>query len=275
MPRWLVWPIFGLVMGFALGGSFFWGWYGPNRTVKDEQVTREQLLAEPDTKSNKEKSDDALARYTLWLTAFTGVLALATIGLGVATTGLYLTGERQIKIGRRTARRQFLQTNKSIQVANRSAAAAERALTELERPWLFVEGATVKRREIGTQAPIPNNWYISFRCRNVGRSPAVIEECIVVFADKDTLPPKADYVGAAPLDTQRWASPNEPFDTREIGPSPTRGTKSGKPIEFVAYGRITYTELNGKKHHTGFAVSVSPHIAAFSSYNNDAYDYYD
>jgi hypothetical protein len=49
----------------------------------------------------------------------------------------------------------------------------------------------------------------------------------------------------------------------------------GAPIEFAVYGRITYSELNGIEHHTGFAVVVSPHMPAFSGYTNDAYDYYD
>jgi hypothetical protein len=51
--------------------------------------------------------------------------------------------------------------------------------------------------------------------------------------------------------------------------------RTGKPITFVVYGRLTYKELNGRLHHTGFAVEVSPHIAAFSGYPSDAYDYYD
>jgi|HubBroStandDraft_3_1064219.scaffolds.fasta_scaffold1163424_1 hypothetical protein len=51
--------------------------------------------------------------------------------------------------------------------------------------------------------------------------------------------------------------------------------KDGKPITFVVYGGLTYKELNGTLHHTGFAVEVSPHIAAFSGYPSDAYDYYD
>ena len=44
---------------------------------------------------------------------------------------------------------------------------------------------------------------------------------------------------------------------------------------FVFFGRLTYRELNGKVHHTGYAVEVSPHMAAFSPHNNNAYDYYD
>jgi len=43
--------------------------------------------------------------------------------------------------------------------ARRAANAAENALVELERPWLFVEGAKIIRRDMPGQEPIPNNWY--------------------------------------------------------------------------------------------------------------------
>lgn len=145
---------------------------------------------------------------------------------------------------------------------------ATASLASLERPWLFIEGATVSRRELPGQALIDNNFWIEFRCRNVGRIPAVVEECIIKFEEKSKLGLAPDYSNAVPLSTQRWASPNEPFETGKVGPGP-------RPGMLVAYGRITYSELNGKTHRTGFAVEVSPHIAAFSGYPNTAYDYYD
>jgi hypothetical protein len=88
--RWLVWPLFAAVMGFALGGSVFWGLYGPNTTIKQVTQSAEHHTADHDAKSKKEETDEALARYTLWLMVFTGVLAVATIGLGGATLGLFL-----------------------------------------------------------------------------------------------------------------------------------------------------------------------------------------
>jgi hypothetical protein len=51
----------------------------------------------------RKKTDEAIARYTWWLMMFTGILAFATIGLGVATVGLYLAGEKQITVARDTA----------------------------------------------------------------------------------------------------------------------------------------------------------------------------
>jgi hypothetical protein len=50
--------------------------------------------------TEEKAGEQALTRYTFWLTFFTGVLALATIGLGTATLWLYFVAERQIKLGR-------------------------------------------------------------------------------------------------------------------------------------------------------------------------------
>ncbi len=56
----------------------------------------------------KEKTDEALARYTRYLAWFTGILAVATIVLGAATIWLGLAGERQFKL----ARNEFLSTHR-------------------------------------------------------------------------------------------------------------------------------------------------------------------
>ena len=186
---------------------------------------------------------DPVAFFALCTAAFTGVLGLSTIALWRAT--------------------------------GRAAKIAERTLGEIERPWLFIEGATVTRRELPGQSLVPNNWFISFRCRNVGRTPAVVEECIIKLCDKAALPQTPDYSGPfGMMSAPRWVSHDKSFETQPMGPEPTT-TKNGQPIIFVVYGRVTYKELNGTVHHTGFAVEVSPHMAAFSGYPNDTYDYYD
>ena len=77
---------------------------------------------------------------------------------------------------------------KSVEAAEKSANAAVSALTDLERPWIFVEKAHIKRREDKGQPILPNFWWISFVCRNVGRAPAIVEECLVKIQDITTLP---------------------------------------------------------------------------------------
>jgi hypothetical protein len=207
--------------------------------VPSQQNTRASVKE----RHNETSTDDRLATYTLaldWLNAF---LVASTIGLWIAT--------------------------------RQSAKIAERALTELERPWLFLEGATISRRELPGQEIISNNWYIKLRWKNVGRSPAVIERCEFKLVDKDIIPAQPDYSNPGDLLTVAMVAQDTGFETNEVGPGPSIGTKNGQPVFFVFFGRLTYKELNGKLHHTGFAVEISPHIAAFSPHNNRAYDYYD
>ncbi len=87
---------------------------------------------------------------TVFIAAFTIVLALVTRG-------------------------QARLTRTAAEAAHRSAAVAERALVEVERPWLFLEGATITVRE---DPPVQNSCIITLTFRNVGRMPASSQECI-------------------------------------------------------------------------------------------------
>ena len=65
-----------------------------------------------------------------------------------------------------------------------------------------------------------------------------------------------------------YVAPGDGVDTSQVGPAP------GRADDLVFFGKITYRELNGKEHHTGFALDIAPYMPAFSRHNNDAYDYY-
>ncbi len=99
---WIVWPVYFGLMGFVLGASFFFGLYGRNVTESEIASQEKHYTSAEKTNSNKQETDAALAYYTLWLMAFTGVLAFATIGLGIATVMLFGTGEKQFKFAIRS-----------------------------------------------------------------------------------------------------------------------------------------------------------------------------
>lgn len=164
----IVWIVYAGIMGFALGGSFVAAYFIPSPQHQGSAHT-ENGPAEQDT---KEKADEALARYTLWLTVFTGVMAFATIGLGIATVGLYATGERQIAI--------------ALKAANAAELNAE-ALISAERAQLFVivkinnlfdvlRGAHFYREtESMRDSRIPRS-EIEFTIKNTGRTAAIIQD---------------------------------------------------------------------------------------------------
>ncbi|HKA75486.1 MAG TPA: hypothetical protein VKD19_00110 [Pseudolabrys sp.] len=189
-----------------------------------------------------ERNESAItALSTLGIFAFTVILAIATYQL----KGI---GDRQVQ-----------------------------ALTDLERPWLFMEKARVERREGPPINPrLFNNWYISFYWRNVGRAPALIEECTVKIESTDMLPNIPDYANASQLICPSTVAKDIEFETNQIGPADPKRTKDGKAVNLTVYGRLTYKGLGGNLHHTGFAVDVSPHLPAFSTHaKNKKYEYYD
>src|SRR5271170_2169488 len=96
---------------------------------------------------------------------------------------------------RMVTRRQARLTRIAAKAAQRSAAVSERALVELERPWLFLESAEVTRR---APPDVPNAWYVSLKWKNVGRTPAIDIQCTFKIEDENTLPKLPDYNNLSP-----------------------------------------------------------------------------
>jgi hypothetical protein len=188
------------------------------------------------------------------------VTAIATIVIAAFTIVLALVTGRQAHLTRIAA-----------EAAKQSAFVAERALTELERPWIFIQGAKLTWRDsqLPGQPRLRNDWYISLKLKNVGRMPAIIYAIVFKIEDKATLPPTPDYRNSGALTCPGTIAPGDEVDTNDVGPGP------GRQNELVFYGKITYRELNGKEHHSGFALDIAPFMPAFSRHANDAYDYYD
>jgi hypothetical protein len=99
----------------------------------------EQEPANETTKSKKDETDEALAFYTLWLMAFTGILAFATIGLGGATILLYATGEKQFRFAIRSGIRQSRDMQASIAAAAEANRISREGLQATQRAWISEE----------------------------------------------------------------------------------------------------------------------------------------
>jgi hypothetical protein len=179
--------------------------------------------------------NDPTAFFTLWVAVFTAVLSVSTIGL--------------------------------LRATRRSTNIAERALTDLERPWLFHEGTAIEwRGQPGGSSPT-NNFWINFKFKNVGRAPALTEECLFQVCEKAKLPSIPSYSSEVRLSIQHVIAVGESAETNKIGP-PTGGG------ELIVYGKLSYRELNGTLHQTGFAVACSPHFPACVGYPDKNYSYY-
>ena len=212
-----------------------------------EPVSISPPLLAQETAKNDGKNRKYQPSPDWWIVLFTGILAWYTSRLYKATVALS-------KDAQKTAKRQ----------------------NSLERPWLFMEKIRVERREGAPIKPeMANNWWVSFNWRNIGRSPALIESCVFHIEDTNNFPKIPDYVTASKLTCPSTVAAGIAFETSKVGPAVERQAIGKEAICLTVYGRLTYKELNGQRHHTGFAVDVSPHLPASSTSKHKDYEYYD
>jgi hypothetical protein len=232
---------------------------GPSAT-DDHKTAPKPHAAHPERATHEETTDsrDSDSGYSLTNIIQAASAAVSAV-FAVAIWCVYRAQARimrgQLRAGLRAARG-----------AQKSADTSARALADFERPWLFSEGVTITARR---EPPYENNWFIQFHFKNVGRMPAIVEACAVKFGERALLPPMPDYSNEAAIDISRTFAVGESAVTRAMGPA-----LLGHSREMVAYGRLTYVELNGKRHSTGFAYAVSPMFPASAIYASDAYSYY-
>jgi hypothetical protein len=113
----------------------------------------------------KQESDRQLVKLTGDLAKYTWLLFVATGLLGLVTAGLVILGFRQVRDARR-----------SIKAAEDSTRIAERALTELERPYIFIFGVG-QVREDGDS----HEFFVEYTVVNYGKMPAIIEGAWIDF----------------------------------------------------------------------------------------------
>jgi hypothetical protein len=199
------------------------------------------------------------------------VIAIAALVVAVFAAALY--GATR-SLGR-IANEQLAALDVVIETSKEAAAAAAKSadvVIRLERSWLFVDKYRLSSDD---GYATPNNWTIVLRWRNVGRAPAVVEEFILKILDIDALPPMPDYSDASLIVCNAHAvMPGQVFVTQRVGPSSAIAMKNGKPVRFVTFGKITYRQLSGVRHSTGFALSVAPDRPGAGVYRNDAYNYW-
>lgn len=171
----------------------------------------------------------------------------------------------------RIMRAQFRAALRAANAARKSATVAERALVDVERPWIFRDIVSVSWRHTpGVEA---NDWIVSLKWKNVGRLPALLVDCEFKIEDITKLPAIPDYRGSNHLPVISTLAVGQDFDTMPVGPAPSRAPLAKSP-QLVFFGRLIYREMNGKEHHSGFALQLAPMAAAAVEHTSDAYNYY-
>ena len=252
-----------------------------------DQSTAAQHSHETYSETQKEKPEEAIARYNKWLTFFTAVLAVATVVLGLATVGLYLAGERQLRhvageaaqARRRrwqdqlTVSEQLSIARQNSEAAKKSADVAEAALTVAERPYLVPTEPKMKLWRYGPPGMPPVNppeyiGTIQYGLFNMGRTVAFLKEVCVRLIFVEILPDSPSYQAAAesPNDTDPKImaghypiGPEKPYDCPTYGiglklkmrPDTFNDIQSGKLKAFF-FGYVRYTDVFDYLHTEGF-----------------------
>jgi hypothetical protein len=256
-------------MGIALGGSLFFGLYGPNTPTNEQRSANEEQSSKKET---TEKSDEALARYTFWLTVFTGVLAFATITLGIATIGLYATGEKQAKIAKLANIRQFRQSRESIALTKLSADAAilnAKAAIGVKLPSIhaskielfhpgppYGKNADTYKSQIIDGRP-PSNSQIAITFSNIGETNAHIAGICFEYFVGHRLPPLPTYQRILPF-TETVIKANHEWQFCPVNFFIMLNAEQDRALDLVlashlwVYGYISYLDFMNTPHEHRF-----------------------
>jgi len=238
----IVWIIYAGIVGFALGGSFVSAYF----VYPTEHGGAYDSNKKADDEKSKEKTDEALARYTWWLTAFTGGLAFVTGALCIATVGLYVTGEKQIEVAL-----------KSANAAELSAKAAIALELPIFRADLNKMGWSDTQNEIGEKRYWV--WIDYLHVSNVGRTSAfpIEVECGHTFGEK--LPAAPIYTSKKTLATNTIYKPEtvSPYDISLIDlefavPPNTYDQLRSDSSKLWFYFNLIYLDFLQNRHEAGF-----------------------
>jgi hypothetical protein len=200
--------------------------------------------------AHAEKADDRIARYTFWLAILTGALSVSTLLLW--------------------------------RVTKKSAEIAERALTELERPFVGIEientGFTVKDAKTDPYVMLDRD--LTFKFANYGRTPATITEMFDKFyvCEPGEMPPPVSptqgnkfpfgvIIGANERSASSTRSPSKGID-----PNLWQTFSTGENALFLI-GFVRFQDIFGKFHVTGFCLKFNKGDARFLFEGDKRYNY--
>jgi hypothetical protein len=204
------------------------------------------------------------------------ITALATLVVAVFTGTLWWTTKGMMQVAedqRRDSLEAIAASKLAAEAARKSAEVAERAFLEHERPWIF--RSTVQMTPRGTPDVSANDWWISITWKHVGRTPALITACEFRFQDIEALTDSPDYSQCEQVGVRPSLAAGEDFPTPPVGLGRHRMRPDGTARQVVMYGRLTYTDMAGREHHSGFALELNPKPKGGIEHRNPAYNYYD
>lgn len=245
------WVVLAGLLGFVLGGSYVWAFLDFRHTPAHQQDAEpKEKTSEAKAAEEKEKTDRLLAEYTFWLMLFTGVLAVATVGLGIATYGLYATGEKQIRLIRE-------------------------GFNATHRPRIGIRSVhTLTRDKEGFLAFV----YVN---RGIGIAKITQIGCAVILGEFIRTAPAfeiKDIPGMELASGDSTIYEYIPHNAAEF--SFGRGFETNADptaIPFTAFfvGLVTYEDSEGRRRETGFCRKNAPGTDLWEVVENSPYEYED
>jgi hypothetical protein len=256
LPRWVLWPLFAAVVGFAAGGSVAWSVDQPNYKL---QIT----ASDTQTASNPDQHEPAKTlgeRFSvIWNRTWEDPVAFYTFILGIFTALLAIVSATQIVF--------LVRTDKITRVSARAAQQSADALPAIERAYVFlhVNSARHRLKPIETMGPAPRilpveSLNIHFHFINHGKTPAVLTELRAgVKRQADDLPPDAwTQLSTANLSMNVVAGgdtfPKDGYrvaDREPITDTDGDAILEGKLFAYF-FGRVAYQDVFGTDHVTQF-----------------------
>ena len=252
-------------------------------------ITLPKSQGELDRDDKKENSKLALDTK---LTDFTGNLAIYTFYLVVATSGLFaatfllsIATGWMVRVG-------FLQlrdTKSIIDSAKRSADAAERALVDLERAYIFFGEVTENGLEYDREKnSVSAGKALKYSVVNYGRTPAILTEYFV--ADILVTRSLDERTITMPLPVNPMMNPGRPLPVASaVGQGQKPEFKyldiilnmnriafsmiNGPKVHIFFMGYIRYIDIFGQRHRMGFCVMYDDDTAKFSAIGGMEYNY--
>jgi hypothetical protein len=183
----------------------------------------------------------ALVDYTKWLMRYTGLLFAATLGMGIATIGLYASGQDQIRL----ARAEFLSTH--------------RPRLRLKAMWLTSPDGEISAPALQVRSPLT----VRLDIANWGNTTAYIHRInllslIIPFGQQ--LPQRPPYnesndqgfeiFNVAVISGQTFTRAFS--DGYRLSPQDLRTIQGGERRLYFVGGTIDYRDGNGLPRQTGF-----------------------
>ena len=246
----------------------------------------------PTPKSAKEQAEETEDREEKrssdrWLVRWTFALFAATIGLILATLGLGYFAYRQS----RDMRESIDVASRSANEASRSANIAERALTELERPWIFVQ---LSPRLVSHAQLVPENPdeaidlppVAVFEISNHGRMPAIVRSCHIALEGVPATTPSAGilrdefHMSLGPQERSEKLHVDCPGGLATYGVVVDLITEQTHPVpelsqdeNFFFYIVIVYEDVRGGSHTSSFCWRFDLGVNYWVQFGGSNYNY--